>query len=129
MAMRVSRHRPGRPITLRAKWNNAAIRRTAALTRSERSRDDYFIPESRLFFIYISRSAALGWPIIGPAPAVLAAAAGAFGFAACFLAKTGEVETARIARPTRMIFFMLSSLEKNARQSIKILKKGQEPQP
>jgi hypothetical protein len=45
---------------------------------------------------------------------VAAAAAGAFGFAACFLAKTGEVETARIARPTTMIFFMFSSLEKDA---------------
>jgi hypothetical protein len=53
----------------------------------------------------------------GPALPVLVAAAGAFGFIACFLAKAAEVETARIARPTRMIFFMLSSLEKDAQQS------------
>jgi hypothetical protein len=39
---------------------------------------------------------------------VVVAAAGAFGFVA-FLAKAPEVETARIARPTRIIFFMLSS--------------------
>jgi hypothetical protein len=52
----------------------------------------------------------------GPGLAVLVAAAGAFGFIA-FLAKAAEVETARIARPTRMIFFMLSSLEKDAQQS------------
>jgi hypothetical protein len=78
------------------------------------------MPESCLFFIYIARSAALGWPIIGPALPVLvaAAAAGAFGLAACFLANTGEVEMARIARPTTMIFFMLGSLEKDAQQSI-----------
>jgi len=46
---------------------------------------------------------------------VVAAAAVAFGFVA-FLAKAPEVETARIARPTRIIFFMLCSLdlEKNA---------------
>jgi hypothetical protein len=48
---------------------------------------------------------------------VLVAAAGAFGFFAWLLAKAAEVETARIARPTRMIFFMLSSLEKDAQQS------------
>jgi hypothetical protein len=55
----------------------------------------------------------------GPALLVLvAAAAGAFGFFAWWLlAKAAEVETARIARPTRMIFFMLSSLEKDAQQS------------
>jgi hypothetical protein len=54
----------------------------------------------------------------GPALPVLVAAAGAFGFIAWLLAKAAEVETARIARPTRMIFFMLSSLEKkDARQS------------
>jgi hypothetical protein len=45
---------------------------------------------------------------------VLVAAALAFGFFAWLLAKTAEVDTARIARPTRMIFFMLSSLEKGA---------------
>ena len=46
---------------------------------------------------------------------VVVAAAVAFGFVA-FLAKAPEVETARIARPTRIIFFMLCSLdlEKNA---------------
>jgi hypothetical protein len=52
----------------------------------------------------------------GIALAVVVAAAAAFGFIA-FLAKAAEVETARIARPTRMIFFMLSSLEKDAQQS------------
>jgi len=41
---------------------------------------------------------------------VVVAAAGAFGFVA-FLAKAPEVETARIARPIRIIFFMLSSLD------------------
>jgi hypothetical protein len=46
---------------------------------------------------------------------VLVAAAGSFGFFA--LAKAPEVETARIERPTRMIFIMLSSLEKDAQQS------------
>jgi hypothetical protein len=49
--------------------------------------------------------------------AVLVAAAGAFGFFAWLLAKAAEVETARIARPTRMIFFMFSSLEKDAQES------------
>jgi hypothetical protein len=34
------------------------------------------------------------------------------------LAKAGEIETARIARPTMVIFFMLSSLEKDTGQSI-----------
>jgi hypothetical protein len=48
---------------------------------------------------------------------VLVAAAGAFGFIARLLAKAAEVETARIATPTRMIFFMLGSLEKDAQQS------------
>jgi hypothetical protein len=38
----------------------------------------------------------------------IVAAAGAFGFAA-FLAKAPEVETAKIARPTRRTFFMLGS--------------------
>jgi hypothetical protein len=48
----------------------------------------------------------------GAAPAVfvvVAAAAGAFGFAIFLAAKAPEVETAKIARPTRIIFFMLSS--------------------
>jgi type IV secretory pathway TrbD component len=49
---------------------------------------------------------------------VLVAAAVAFGFFMWLLAKAAEVETARIARPTRMIFFMLGSLEKDALQSI-----------
>jgi hypothetical protein len=53
----------------------------------------------------------------GPALPVLVAAAGAFGFTARLLAKAAEVETARIATPTRMIFFMLGSLEKDAQQS------------
>jgi hypothetical protein len=53
----------------------------------------------------------------GPALPVLVAAAGAFGFFRWLLAKAAEVETAKIARPTRMIFFMLSSLEKDAQQS------------
>jgi hypothetical protein len=53
----------------------------------------------------------------GIALAVLVAAAAAFGFALP-LAKAGEIETARIARPTRVIFFMLNSLEKDTRQSI-----------
>jgi hypothetical protein len=49
------------------------------------------------------------------ATVVVAAAAVAFGFVA-FLAKAPEVETARIARQTRTIFFMLSSLDwKNGR--------------
>src|SRR4051794_14595759 len=89
---------------------NAAIQRTAALTRSNDRRGCYFIPESCLFFIYIALSAALGWPIIGPGlGALVAAAAGAFGFAACFLAKAGEIERATVARLITMIFFMLSS--------------------
>src|ERR1700741_1768636 len=73
------------------------------------------MPESRRFLLYSSRSAALTWPIMnGAGPAVLvvvvvAAVAGAFGFDA-FLAKAPEVETARIARPTRTIFIMLDSL-------------------
>jgi hypothetical protein len=45
----------------------------------------------------------------GAAAAVVVAAAVAFGFVV-FLAKAPEVETARIARPTRMIFFMFGSL-------------------
>jgi hypothetical protein len=40
---------------------------------------------------------------------VAAAAAGAFGFVVFLAAKAPEVETAKIARPTRIIFFMLSS--------------------
>jgi hypothetical protein len=38
-----------------------------------------------------------------------AAAAGAFGLAVFLAAKAPEVETAKIARPTRIIFFMFSS--------------------
>src|SRR5436305_8367047 len=108
---------------------NAAIQRTPALTRSNDRRGCYFMPESCLFFIYIALSAALGWPIIiGPAVGALAAAAGgAFGFAACFLAKTGEVDTARIARPTTMIFFMLNSLKKTHGSQSQTLDRGQEP--
>jgi hypothetical protein len=54
----------------------------------------------------------------GPAlPVLVAAAAGAFGFFAWLLAKAAEVETAKIARLTTMIFFMLSSLDKDAQQS------------
>jgi hypothetical protein len=48
----------------------------------------------------------------GAAPTVVvvvAAAAGAFGFVVFLAAKAPEVETAKIARPTRIIFFMLSS--------------------
>jgi hypothetical protein len=40
--------------------------------------------------------------------AAAVAAGGAFGFDA-FLARAPEVETARIARPTRIAFFILSS--------------------
>jgi hypothetical protein len=50
--------------------------------------------------------------IIGLGPAMagaVAAAAGAFGFGA-FLAMAPEVETARIAKPTMMTFFMLAPL-------------------
>jgi hypothetical protein len=87
------------------------------------------IPESRLFFIYISLSAALGWPIIGPGlGALVAAAAGAFGFAACFLAKAGEIERATVARPITMIFFMLHSLKKTHGSQSQTLDRGQEPQ-
>jgi hypothetical protein len=73
----------------------------------------FFTPESRRFLLYSSRSAALTWPnMTGAAGAVVVAAAAvaaaAFGFVA-FLAKAPEVETARIARQTRTIFFMLSS--------------------
>jgi hypothetical protein len=53
----------------------------------------------------------------GPALVVAVAAALAFGFFTWLLAKAADVETARIARPTR-IFFMLSSLEKTPSQSI-----------
>ena len=50
----------------------------------------------------------------GAAPPVVvvvaaAAAAGAFGFAVYLAAKAPEVETAMIARPIRISFFMLSS--------------------
>ena len=41
--------------------------------------------------------------------AVAAAVAGAFGFVVFLAAKAPEVETARIARPTGIIFFMISS--------------------
>src|SRR4029079_11033843 len=76
------------------------------------------MPESRGFFSYSARSAALTWPNMGAAAlAVVTAAAGAFGFAA-FLAKAPEVETARIARPTRMIFFMFSSHDERVSLSI-----------
>jgi hypothetical protein len=77
------------------------------------------MPEARLFFMYSALSAAVGWPIIGIvlAVVVVVAAAAAFGFALP-LAKAGEIEMARIARPTMVIFFMLSSLEKDTGQSI-----------
>jgi hypothetical protein len=43
---------------------------------------------------------------------VVVAAASAFGFAwPLALAKAAEVETARIAKPTMMVFFMFRSLE------------------
>src|SRR5436305_5860695 len=88
------------------------------------------MPESCLFFIYIALSAALGWPIIGPAVGALvaAAAAGAFGFAACFLAKAGEIERATVARPITMIFFMLHSLKKTHGSQSQTVDRGQEPQ-
>jgi hypothetical protein len=44
-----------------------------------------------------------------PVFVVVAAAAGAFGFAVFLAAKAPEVETAMIARPIRISFFMLSS--------------------
>src|SRR5829696_5909610 len=45
-----------------------------------------------------------------PPVSVAAAVAGAFGFVVFLAAKAPEVETARIARPTRIVFFfMLSS--------------------
>jgi hypothetical protein len=63
----------------------------------------------------------------GAAPTVVvvvaAAAAGAFGFVVFLAAKAPDVETAKIARPTRVIFFMLSSpfsLEKWTRQQSSI---------
>jgi hypothetical protein len=53
----------------------------------------------------------------GPALPVVVAAALAFGFAWPLpLAKAAEVETARIAMPTMMVFFMFPSLELDARQ-------------
>jgi hypothetical protein len=70
----------------------------------------FIIPESRWFFIYMALSAALTWPIMG-AGLLGAAAAAAFGFIACFFAaKAPEVETARIAKPIRIFFFMRRSL-------------------
>jgi hypothetical protein len=74
------------------------------------------MPESRLFLMYSALSAALTWPMTGIVLAVVVAAAAAFGFALP-LAKAGEIETARIASPTMVIFFMLSSLEKDTQQS------------
>src|SRR4051812_28878044 len=69
------------------------------------------MPDSIWLFLYSAISAALPGGIIGPA--LLAAAAGAAaGFFALPLAKAAEVETAKIARPTTIIFFMLNSLEK-----------------
>ena len=84
--------------------------------RDRNDRCDYFyffffiMPDSAWLFLYSAISAALGWPIIGPD--MLAAAAGAAGFFALPLAKAPEVETAKIARPTIIIFFMLNSLKK-----------------
>ena len=70
----------------------------------------FFIPDSRWLFLYRARSASLTCPIMNgvadPALAVAAAAAGAFGFA-LFFAKAPDVETAKIARLTTNIFFML----------------------
>src|ERR1700692_2948725 len=95
-----------------------ALRDPALHTQGMRAAfSNYFTPESCLFFVYSARSAALTWPMSGPALTVLVAAAGAFGVIAWLLAKAAEVETARIARPTRMIFFMFGSLEKDAQQS------------
>src|SRR4051812_44516617 len=62
----------------------------------------------------------------------LAAAAGAFGFAPFFAAKAPEVETARIARPTTMIFVILNSLDgKDAPTNSAIAKEFhvEEPKP
>lgn len=69
----------------------------------------FFMPESRWFFMYIARSASLTCPnIIGAAgPAFVAAAGGGADFAPFFAAKAPDVETARTARPTRSIFFIL----------------------
>src|SRR5262245_27679178 len=70
------------------------------------------MPDSRWLFSYISRYLALSWPILtgagamGAAAAALAAA-GVFGFDDCF-AKAPDVETARIAKPTRIAFFIIS---------------------
>lgn len=48
---------------------------------------------------------------------VVVAAASVFGFAwPLALAKAAEVETARIAKPTMMVFFMFRSLEEDAPQ-------------
>jgi hypothetical protein len=52
----------------------------------------------------------VGCEAANPVVIAVAVAAVAFGFVA-FLAKAPEVETARIAKPTRTIFFMLGSLD------------------
>jgi hypothetical protein len=59
-----------------------------------------------MFFLYMALSAALTWPIIMGWLEVVAAAAGFF----IFFAKAPGVETARMARPIRMVFFTISSL-------------------
>jgi hypothetical protein len=64
---------------------------------------DYFTPESCLFFAYSALSAAL--TLLNSGLVGVAAAATSFGFALP-LAKAPEVETARIAKPTTIIFFM-----------------------
>ncbi len=95
---------------------NAAIQRTAALTKSERS--------GRLFLLHAGFDLAflVERHISGTGrghertSVLLAAAGAAAGFFALPLAKAAEVETAKIARPTTIIFFILSSLEKEKRK-------------
>jgi hypothetical protein len=58
---------------------------------------------------------------------VLAAAVG-LGFAPLFAAKAPEVETARIARPTTIIFVILSSLVGKTRAFNSAVAKGFQPQ-
>src|ERR1700761_8612748 len=67
------------------------------------------MPESRLFFMYMALSAALGC-IMGPGALAVVAAAAAFGFACFFAAKAPDVERARIAKPITM-FFMFAPWE------------------
>ena len=98
-----------------ANWRPWFLGPSCARNRHASSRPRYFVLHARLALVFFIHLSVLGTNLAhhngaGAVGVVVAAvaAAGAFGFDA-FLAKAPEVETARIARPTKIAFFILSS--------------------